>query len=58
MAKRSRKAITRKETAADLGFETKLWAAADALRDTLLAKLISGEIRGWEAERMTKEAAT
>lgn len=58
MAKRSRKAITRNETVADLRFETKLWAAADSLRDTLLAKLISGEVRGWEAVRMTKEAAT
>lgn len=29
---------------ASLGFEQKIWEAADTLRDTLLPKLMSGEI--------------
>ena len=42
---------------ANLGFEATLWAAADALRDTLLPKLIYGELRVKDAEKSIYKAA-
>ena len=39
----------------NLGFEATLWVAA-ALRDTLLPKLISGELRVKDAERIVESA--
>jgi hypothetical protein len=44
---------------ATLGFEETLWAAADQLRghsDTLLPKLISGELRVPDAENLVGES--
>ncbi|MBS1161076.1 MAG: hypothetical protein H6R15_3495 [Proteobacteria bacterium] len=32
------------DSSANLGFEAKLWLTADKLRDTLLPKLLSGEL--------------
>lgn len=42
-------------TAANIGYEAPLWQMADALRDTLLPKRISGELRVKDAERFLKE---
>jgi hypothetical protein len=38
-------------TGANIGYEAQLWRMADALRDTLLPKLISGELRVKDAEK-------
>jgi hypothetical protein len=42
-------------TSATVGYEAQLWQMADALRDTLLPRLISGELRVRDAERFLKE---
>lgn len=41
----SPKKSSNNSTAANIGYEAELWQMADALRHTLLPKLISGEIR-------------
>lgn len=40
----------RKKTSANLGFEDKLWAAADKLRGNMDAKLLSGDLEVPEIE--------
>jgi len=40
-----KRATGRNNTAANVGYEAELWQMADALRDALLPKLISGELR-------------
>ena len=42
-------------TAATIGYKAQLWQMADALRGTLLPKLISGELRLKGAGRFLKE---
>lgn len=40
------------------GFEEVLWDSANKLRDTLLPKLLSGELRIKDAEKMIEEWGT
>lgn len=52
-AKRAKEGTT---TGAVLGFEEKLWLAADKLRDALLPRLLSDELRVCDAERLAERA--
>lgn len=45
-----------KSNSSAASLEAKLWAAADALRDALLPKLISGVIRVPDARRVAARA--
>jgi len=42
---------TSKNSTANIGYEAKLWLTADKLRNTLLPKLLSGELRIGDAEK-------
>jgi len=42
---------------ATVGYEAQLWQMADALRDALLPKLISGELRVKDAVRFVADVA-
>jgi len=42
---------------ANLGFESQLWKAADALRDELLPKNVSGQILAGSDGKMVSRAA-
>ena len=53
MAKRGNSSET---AAATVGYEWQLWQMADALRDTLLPKLISGELRVRDGAHIVWEA--
>jgi hypothetical protein len=58
MPKTTKRTSTYKSNGATLGFEEKLWPAADklralsALRDALLPRLMSGEVRVKDAEEI------
>lgn len=65
---RGRKPKSTSDSGANIGYEAQLWQMADALRnnmdaaeytfrDTLLPKLISGELRVKDAERFVGEPA-
>jgi hypothetical protein len=60
MAKTKKKASAATSDAATVGYEAQLWQMADALRgsmDALLPKLISGELRVKDAERLVEGAS-
>ena len=47
---------TKNGTAANVGYEAGLWRMADALRGTLLPRLLSGELRVKDAKHIITEA--
>ncbi len=51
MPTKARRAKGSTVNGATLGFEAKLWKTADALRNTLLPRLISGRLRLPDVER-------
>lgn len=55
MAKRKNTTGKSGATSANVGYEAQLWQMADALRDTLLPKLISGGLRFRYAEPFTED---
>ena len=56
MAKRRNNSEAADATAVTAGYDSQLWQMTDALRDTLLPKLVSGELRVRDDAHIVLEA--